>query len=71
MPRPTTPRPPRSTASPDTPENYQRVGWDLTEQGGGTGLTITERNLPSDEASKTSQGAWKAALGSLKEMLER
>ena len=45
--------------------------WDLSEQDGGTELTITERNLPSDEAAETSEGAWNAALGSLKDMLER
>ena len=56
---------------PDTPDNYQRVAWDLAERDGGTELTITERNLPSDEAAETSEQAWKAALGSLKELLER
>jgi uncharacterized protein YndB with AHSA1/START domain len=56
---------------PDTPDKYQHVAWDLAERGGGTELTITERNLPSDEAAKTSEQAWKAALGSLKELLER
>ena len=59
------------SGKPDTPENYQQVAWDLTEQDGGTELTITERNLPSDEAAETSEQAWNAALGSLKEMLER
>ena len=59
------------SGKPDTPENYQHVAWDLTEQDGGTELTITERNLPSDEAAETLEQAWKAALGSLKELLER
>ena len=59
------------SGKPDTPENYQHVAWDLAEQGGGTELTITERNLPSDEAAATSEQAWKGALGSLKELLER
>src|SRR5688500_5656940 len=59
------------SGKPDTAENYQHVAWDLAELDGGTELTITERNLPSDQAAKTSEGAWKAALGSLKELLER
>jgi uncharacterized protein YndB with AHSA1/START domain len=58
------------SGKPDTPDNYQQVAWDLAEKYGGTELTVTERNLPSDTAAETSEGAWKAALGSLKEMLE-
>jgi uncharacterized protein YndB with AHSA1/START domain len=56
---------------PDSPEHYQEVAWDLADRGGSTQLTITERNLPSAEAAKTSERAWKAALQSLREMLER
>jgi uncharacterized protein YndB with AHSA1/START domain len=55
----------------DTPEHYQVVAWDLTPRDGGTEVTITERNLPSDEAAKTSEQGWESALGSLKELLER
>jgi uncharacterized protein YndB with AHSA1/START domain len=51
--------------------DHQVVAWDLTTKSGETELTITERNLPSEEAAKTSEDAWKAALGSLKQMLER
>ena len=58
------------SGKPDTPGNYQHVAWDLAEKDGGTELTVTERNLPSDKAAETSEGAWKAALTSLKEMLE-
>ena len=54
----------------DVPENYQEVAWDLTERVGGTQLTITERNLPSDDAAKTSEEGWKGALQSLKTLLE-
>jgi uncharacterized protein YndB with AHSA1/START domain len=56
---------------PDSPEHYQEVAWDLTDHGGSTELTITERNLPSAAAAKTSEQGWKGALQSLKEMLER
>jgi uncharacterized protein YndB with AHSA1/START domain len=55
---------------PDTPENYQEVAWDLTERDGGTQLTITERNLPSDDAATRSEQGWKGALDSLKQLLE-
>ena len=56
---------------PDSPEHYQEVAWDLKDRGGSTELTITERNLPSADAAKTSEQGWKGALQSLKELLER
>ena len=59
------------SGKPDRPDEYQIVTWSLAERGAGTELTVTERNLPSDEAAKTSEQAWKAALGALKELLER
>jgi len=59
------------SGKPDQPEQYQVVKWSLDDRGGGTQLTVLERNLPSDEAAKTSEAAWKAALGALKELLER
>jgi len=56
---------------PDAREHYQRVAWDLTPRDGGTELAITERNLPSADAAKTSEEGWKGALQGLKELLER
>jgi len=60
-----------ASGKPDRPEHQEIVAWDLAERGEGTELTITERNLPSDEAAATSEQAWKAALESLKQLLER
>ncbi len=54
----------------DRPENHEIVSWDLAGDGAGTELTITEQNLPSDEAVATSAAAWKGALQGLKRMLE-
>lgn len=59
------------SGKPDMPEHYQTVAWDLAERDGGTQLTITEQNLPSADAARTSETAWAGALKSLKEMLER
>lgn len=59
------------SGKPDTPGNYQHVAWDLAERDGGTELTITEGNLPSDEAAKTSEQAWEMALASLEKVLKR
>ncbi len=58
------------SGEPDRADAYQIVQWDLAEQGMGTVLTITEQNLPSEEAAATSEQAWKGALASLKETLE-
>jgi uncharacterized protein YndB with AHSA1/START domain len=56
---------------PDAPEHYQQVAWDLTPTGAGTELAISEHNLPSEDAAKTSEQGWQAALQGLKELLER
>lgn len=55
----------------DRPENYQEVSWGLSEVAGGTELTVSEVNLPSEEAASISKQAWDAALASLKDLLER
>jgi uncharacterized protein YndB with AHSA1/START domain len=55
---------------PDTPENYQRVSWELSERDGETELTIREVNLPSEEAKATSAKSWRIVLENLKKLLE-
>src|SRR5213593_1894950 len=55
---------------PDRPDSYQVVTWELSERDGGTELRVSERNLPGREAAETSEAAWDAALGKLKEILE-
>jgi len=55
---------------PDEPENYQQVRWSLEPREGGTVLTITETNLPSEDAKAVSEQAWAAALDGLKRLLE-
>jgi uncharacterized protein YndB with AHSA1/START domain len=56
---------------PDAPENYQEVTWELSARDGSTELTITERNLPSEEAKAVSEEGWRTALTGLKTLLER
>ena len=58
------------SGKPDSPEHYQEVTWEVAEQNGGSELTITEHNLPSDEAKDASDQAWSMVLQSLKGMLE-
>lgn len=56
---------------PGTPENYQEVTWALAERDGTTELTVSETNLPDEQAKKTSEQAWAGALDGLKRLLER
>ena len=59
------------SGTPDAPEHYQGVTWSLEEQGEGTLLTVSERNLPSDEAKQVSDQSWAMVLDNLKQLLER
>jgi len=59
------------SGTPDTPEHYQEVTWALSPRNSGTELTITERNLPSEEAKSVSDQSWKLALDNLQGLLER
>ena len=55
---------------PDRPENHQEVTWALSEHEGRTELTVTERNLPSEDAKEASDRGWEAALAGLKREVE-
>jgi uncharacterized protein YndB with AHSA1/START domain len=55
---------------PDSPENYQRVTWTLSERDGRTVLTVNEVNLHSEEAKSISEQSWQTVLSSLRELLE-
>ncbi len=56
---------------PDDPANYQEVSWALAERDGTTELTVSEVNLPSEQATEISEQGWRAALGALRDLLER
>ena len=56
---------------PDSPEHYQEVTWSLTERDDATELTVSETNLPSEQATATSEQTWPIVLANLKELLER
>jgi uncharacterized protein YndB with AHSA1/START domain len=47
------------------------VTWALSDRDGATELTISERNLPSEEAKAVSEEGWKTVLNNLKDLLER
>jgi uncharacterized protein YndB with AHSA1/START domain len=54
----------------DLPENYQAVRWTLDDRGGETELSVTETNLPSEEARAVSERGWEGALTALKRLIE-
>jgi uncharacterized protein YndB with AHSA1/START domain len=59
-----------ATGLPDQPEHYQRVTWSLDEHDAITELTVSERNLPSEDAKAISDQSWSMVLGNLKRLLE-
>ncbi len=59
------------SGQPDEPTNYQQVTWEVSERDGLTTLTISEENLPSEQAKAISDQAWSGALGNLKQLLEQ
>jgi len=58
------------SGQPDRLENYQEVTWALSGDDGVTELTVTERNLPSEDAKEVSDQGWAAALAGLKQVVE-
>ena len=55
---------------PDSSENYQEVSWAISERNGTTELTVTEVNLPSEEAKTVSEQGWTTSLAALRDLLE-
>jgi uncharacterized protein YndB with AHSA1/START domain len=55
---------------PDLPENYETVVWTLAEREDGTELTVSETNLPSEQARELSERIWAMVLENLERLLE-
>ena len=55
---------------PDTPENYKTVRYELSSEGLGTRLTVTQDNNASEEEARHSEQNWKMVLDGLRKMLE-
>ena len=58
------------SARPDSPENYEEVTWSMTGKDGSTDLTVSERNIASEEAKAMSEQSWRTVLQNLKSLLE-
>lgn len=55
---------------PDLPEYYQTVRYELTDEGNGTRLTVTQDNNATQEAAKHSEQNWNTVLEGIKKLLE-
>ncbi len=56
---------------PDVPENYKTVRYELSPEGSGTKLTITQDNNSTQEEADHSTQNWNTVLDKLKELLEK
>lgn len=55
----------------DTPDNYKTVTYELTPEGSGTRLTITQDNNDTQEEADHSEQNWNMVLEGLKNIVER
>ena len=55
---------------PDTPENYKTVRYELSTEGNGTRLTVTQDNNDSQEEANHSEQNCRMVLEGLKKLLE-
>jgi len=55
---------------PDSPENYHKVTYELSEQGGNTKVTLTQDNNATEEEKMQNDQFWKMLLDGLKKLLE-
>jgi len=58
------------SGTPDIPESYQTVRYELSTEGDGTRLTITQDNNSSREEAEHSEQNWKMVLEGMKKLLE-
>ncbi len=56
---------------PDAPENYNTVSYELSAQGAGTKLTVTQDNNANQEEADHSKQNWDMVLQGLKKLLEK
>jgi uncharacterized protein YndB with AHSA1/START domain len=55
---------------PDVPESYNTVRYELSTEGGGTRLTVTQDNNATQEEASRSEQNWKILLDGMKKLLE-
>lgn len=58
------------TGAPDKPENYHMVTIELSSQGSGTRVSLSQDNNADESAREHSEQNWQALLGGLKKVVE-
>ena len=58
------------SGSPDIPENYHKVSYELAVENGSTQLTITQDNNSTEEEQEQNAKFWKMVLDGMKKLLE-
>ena len=58
------------SGKPDLPENYQTVRYELSPEGSGTRLTVTQDNNASQADADHSAQNWQMVLDGLKKLVE-
>ena len=53
---------------PDTPENYKTVRYELSSEGRGTRLTVTQDNNATPDEANHSSANWKIVLEGIKKL---
>jgi uncharacterized protein YndB with AHSA1/START domain len=56
---------------PDVPENYHIVTVELSPDGEGTRVTLSQDNNPTEQAQQRSERNWRMMLAALKQFLEQ
>lgn len=59
------------SGTPDEPDSYQVLSYDLEGPDGEVKVTISQSNAPSQESADHSGENWMKVLASLKDLLER
>lgn len=55
---------------PDIPESYNTITYSLTEQDGGTQLSITQTNCDGEAQQKHSEENWMNIMTTMKQLIE-
>lgn len=55
---------------PDIPENYNTITYSLSEQDGGTQLSITQTNCEDEAQQKHSEQNWMMIMTAMKQLIE-
>jgi uncharacterized protein YndB with AHSA1/START domain len=58
------------SGTPDSPENYHKVSYELMAENGSTHLSITQDNNSSKEEQEQNAHFWKMVLDGMKKLLE-